>query len=726
MRTIIRNNYDPHIGDYHSRIVHDEVRNKIWLFDCDGVYLDMSKTNIIVVDEEGDSREFAISQRFVTDNFNEVREELSEKQHVLTPGRNITIEDNVISAVGGGGDAVWGSIEGNISDQTDLQSALNAKVDKETGKGLSTNDYTTAEKNKLAGLSNYDDTGIKADIADLDANKVDKVAGKQLSTEDYTSAEKTKLSGVETGAEANTIETVKVNGTALTPDSSRAVDIIAATPSDLASKQDVLTAGTNIDITNNVISATDTTYTAGDNITITNNEISADVPELLTTTGQSTTAGMTQKAITDALAGAGGGGIKVLTTADYNYPVNNPDRVAAWLLDYGTYIINDPGNVRVEREPGARLGASERMFIVTTFGSKTDSSNKAMLVFKDTSSDSSGTYSPLRIYFGGSNGFVATVDILSSMSVVDNLNSSYTKNALSARQGKVLKDLIDSLIIKGSGAPTAATVGTVGKLYEDTTNGKLYQCTAVSGSTYTWEAVGGGGGAVDGIRAGNGLPTSSTSGIIGEIYIDKDTGKRYRLFDIDTTTTPTVYKWENDPINVFSIQEDSDDIEDILAAGISIDNKEGGGSTTIGIAMDSATDEYDVFLEKTNEARGQTLVGIQGDNPTVIKVYPNEDIFLASIVGNTVSQVATAPTSSTPGIVGSIITDASGGSVVTYMCTDVDTTDPEDIVYTWKPMASGDGTWGSITGTLSAQTDLQDALDAKQNLTTVANHTLYL
>ena len=33
---------------------------------------------------------------------------------------------------------------------------LTAKVDKVDGKGLSTNDYTTAEKNKLAGLNNYE------------------------------------------------------------------------------------------------------------------------------------------------------------------------------------------------------------------------------------------------------------------------------------------------------------------------------------------------------------------------------------------------------------------------------------------------------------------------------------------------------------------------------------------------------------------------------------------
>lgn len=36
----------------------------------------------------------------------------------------------------------------------------------EKGKGLSTNDYTTAEKNKLAGLQNYDDTSIRAEFSE--------------------------------------------------------------------------------------------------------------------------------------------------------------------------------------------------------------------------------------------------------------------------------------------------------------------------------------------------------------------------------------------------------------------------------------------------------------------------------------------------------------------------------------------------------------------------------
>ena len=67
MRNITRSNYTPHIGDYHNMIVHDPVLGKIWLFDCDGVFLDMSKTNVTVVDDFGPSESYAASQRLVTE-----------------------------------------------------------------------------------------------------------------------------------------------------------------------------------------------------------------------------------------------------------------------------------------------------------------------------------------------------------------------------------------------------------------------------------------------------------------------------------------------------------------------------------------------------------------------------------------------------------------------------------------------------------------------------------
>lgn len=67
--------------------------------------------------------------------------------------------------------------------------------------------------------------------------KVDKVEGKGLSTNDYTTEEKTKLEGITSGAQVNVIETVKVNGVALTP-ADKAVDVTVPTGA-LASKDKV-------------------------------------------------------------------------------------------------------------------------------------------------------------------------------------------------------------------------------------------------------------------------------------------------------------------------------------------------------------------------------------------------------------------------------------------------------------------------------------------------------
>lgn len=151
---------------------------------------------------------------------------------------------SVPPAGGGGGSSAWGAISGTLSDQTDLQTALNAKANTSalaavatagtyaslTGKptlgtaaASNVGDFATAAQGakadsavQPAGLAPYaktadlppvptsvsqliNDSGFVSDIS----GKVDKVAGKGLSTEDYTTAEKTKLAGVATAATAN-------------------------------------------------------------------------------------------------------------------------------------------------------------------------------------------------------------------------------------------------------------------------------------------------------------------------------------------------------------------------------------------------------------------------------------------------------------------------------------------------------------------------------------------
>lgn len=54
--------------------------------------------------------------------------------------------------------------------KSEVDNLLGGKVDKVTGKQLSTEDYTTAEKTKLAGLSNYDDTALSGRVSAIEAD----------------------------------------------------------------------------------------------------------------------------------------------------------------------------------------------------------------------------------------------------------------------------------------------------------------------------------------------------------------------------------------------------------------------------------------------------------------------------------------------------------------------------------------------------------------------------
>ena len=100
--------------------------------------------------------------------------------------------------------------------------------------------YTQTEANLADAVSKKHEHSNKAeldliqsgDVAKWNAisgltNKVDVEEGKGLSTNDYTDAEKEKLAGVANGAQVNVIDTVKVNGTALTV-TNKAVDILVA------------------------------------------------------------------------------------------------------------------------------------------------------------------------------------------------------------------------------------------------------------------------------------------------------------------------------------------------------------------------------------------------------------------------------------------------------------------------------------------------------------------
>lgn len=106
-----------------------------------------------------------------------------------------------------------------------IKAMLNNKVDKVSGKGLSTNDYTTADKDKLAGIAAGAEVNVQSDwnVSDNTSDAFIKnkptvpSATSQLTNDsnfvsdanyvhtdnNFTTAEKTKLTGIEDGAQVN-------------------------------------------------------------------------------------------------------------------------------------------------------------------------------------------------------------------------------------------------------------------------------------------------------------------------------------------------------------------------------------------------------------------------------------------------------------------------------------------------------------------------------------------
>jgi len=150
--------------------------------------------------------------------------------HPTDTSRAPTSHSSSATTYGTGTSSNYGHVK--LSDSTSSTTAAASGGTAATPKAVK--DALDAAKAYADSLPQGSVTDVKVDnasvvtsgVANIDlTGKVDVEAGKGLSTNDYTTAEKTKLAGIETGAEVNTIESVSVNGTAVTPDPTKNVDI---------------------------------------------------------------------------------------------------------------------------------------------------------------------------------------------------------------------------------------------------------------------------------------------------------------------------------------------------------------------------------------------------------------------------------------------------------------------------------------------------------------------
>lgn len=216
------------------------------------------------------------------------------------------------------------------------------------------------------------------------------------------------------------------------------------------------------------------------------------------TTGQSEADVMSQKAVTDALAN---GGFKLLTADDYNYDYGHTGSnniVGLWKLPEGNYYTTDT-TVQITPTTGTVGAVSPnywKNYSGVFFVGPSDAFGKHIIMINNRGNGQNGqlrTIVKVNVdpSSGSSWGYQSALD---NQNVKNVLDSYETEQPLSANQGRILNGKIEGRIITGTGAPTTSTAGTVGLLYEDTTNGKLYICTDAS-NPYVWTEIGAGGGA---------------------------------------------------------------------------------------------------------------------------------------------------------------------------------------------------------------------------------------
>lgn len=100
-----------------------------------------------------------------TSDIKDLRSDLTSEISRAT-GRENEIEAKIDALIGDAPEIMDSLPEliGVINNHAEL---IKGKVDRQPGKGLSTNDYTTEEKNKLAGLTNYNDSEVRELITAL-------------------------------------------------------------------------------------------------------------------------------------------------------------------------------------------------------------------------------------------------------------------------------------------------------------------------------------------------------------------------------------------------------------------------------------------------------------------------------------------------------------------------------------------------------------------------------
>lgn len=248
---------------------------------------------------------------------------------------------------------------------------------------------------------------------------------------------------------------------------------------------------------------------------------------------------------------------------------------------------------------------------------------------------------------------------------------------------KATTDFVDSIAIKNAGAPTTATVGTVGQLLEDTTNGKLYQCTAITPGTdpdpdtYTWSEVGGGSGPT--VVQTTGTSTTdvmSQNATTSMVFNDPSTQEQVKIGASTTASGSnsvvigaSASCTGNNGISIGNYAYTSG------LRGVSIGPNSAAGAYRGAVALGAYSMANAVG--EMNVGSTNTSYGYNDTNYRLIRgVHDGQSAHDAATLAQGNTLATSAPTTSTVGVLGQLYTDTT--NMHTYQCTAI-----SGDTYTW-------------------------------------------
>ena len=263
------------------------------------------------------------------------------------------------------------------------------------------------------------------------------------------------------------------------------------------------------------------------------------------------------------------------------------------------------------------------------------------------------------------------------------------------------KGQLDSIAIQNAGAPTTSTVGTVGQLLEDTTNGKLYICTAIvpgtapDPDTYTWEEVGAGGSGPTVVQTTGTSTTDvmSQNAVTGMVFADPATKYRVR---IGANTTANADDTITIGANAYTGYHSSTAIGNYAstygANNVAIGREtqcSGTSNICLGAWAKTSSSDTGVMQIGSNRTGYETLGYNNSQYRLLSGVYDPQSAHDAATKGYvdglaTMGTLSTTPTGTTVGTPGRLYTyDSGGGTYEVYLCVH----DNGDDTYIWKQVS---------------------------------------